>query len=102
LILTTPDIGEYTAEQKADYDALIESGDSIGMYVYQQTEDILVLNCLYQSFEPGTLVKYKKVVDDLNARGREMFEGELKEFETGGAIDYLSEAVQKLIDERAT
>lgn len=102
MILTTPDIGEYTPEQKAAYDVLIEAGDSIGMYVYQQTEDVLVLNCLYQSFEPGTLVKYKRVVDNLESRGREMFEGMQDEHREGGSIDDLSKAVQKLILERCT
>lgn len=101
MILTTPDIGEYTPEQKAAYDVLIEAGDSLGMYVYQQTEDILVLNCLYQSFQPGTVVKYKRVVDDLNGRGRQMFEGMLDEFQAGGDISYLSPTVQELIIARA-
>jgi recombination protein RecT len=69
-ILTSPDIGSYTAEQKAYYDQLIESGSGLGMFVFQQTlNNESLFTSLYHSFEKGTKGKYQRIVDELIKAG---------------------------------
>jgi recombination protein RecT len=68
-ILTSPELGSYTAEQKGYFDQLITNADALGMYTFQCTCDQSVFTNLYNSFEKGSVTKYKKIVGDLIARG---------------------------------
>jgi len=69
--VTAPTMGQFTAEQKNYFDQLISSGDSLGMYVFQQTlPDQSAFTNLYHSFEKGTKGKYQAVVDDLVRKGQ--------------------------------
>lgn len=68
-ILTSPEIRDYTADQKAFFDQLIVNNDSIGMYVFLTSVDEGVRNNLYHSFEKGQKGKYQRVVDDLYKAG---------------------------------
>ena len=75
-ILTSPDTGNYTAEQKAYFDQLIESSDGLGMFVFQQTlNDEALFTSLYHSFEKGTKGKYQRVIDELIRNGANKVEG---------------------------
>ena len=68
-ILTSPPIGQYTADQKAFFDGLISGSDAIGMFLFIQSIDETVFTNLYHSFEKGQKGKYQSIVDKLNAEG---------------------------------
>ena len=71
-ILTTPNAGQYTVDQKQYFDALIEQSNAIGMFALRKTLDELIFNNLYHSFEKPK-GKWQKIVDELLANGREKF-----------------------------
>jgi len=68
-ILSSPNMGQYTADQKAYFDQLIEKSDSWGMFVFRQTLDEVSFTNLYHSFEKGAKGKYQRVVDELTRKG---------------------------------
>jgi len=71
-ILTSPNLGEYSAEKKNYFDQLITKMDALNMFVLQcklnDQNDSAFVN-LYHSFEKGQKGKYQKIVDDLLAKG---------------------------------
>lgn len=69
-ILTSPEVRDYTGDQKKYFDQLITESDAIGMHVFQRTTDLQVFTNLYHSFEKGTKGKYQRIIDDLLSRGR--------------------------------
>ncbi len=72
-IQTTPSLAQPTPQQKEHFDALIEKGDALGMYVFhlamREISDNLWTN-LYHTFPKGHKGKYQKVVDELCAKGQ--------------------------------
>jgi recombination protein RecT len=71
-ILTSPNLGDYTAEMKSYFDELIQKGDALRMFVFQvktNDQNESIFTNLYHSFEKGQKGKYQKVIDDLIARG---------------------------------
>lgn len=71
-ILTSPNLGDYTAEMKEYFDSLIEKGDALRMFVFQvktNEQNESTFTNLYHSFEKGQKGKYQKVIDDLIAKG---------------------------------
>lgn len=74
-IVSSPNIGSYTAEQKQYFDQMIEKSDAFGMYVFQHTlNDEGTFTNLYHSFEKGQKGRYQRVVDELLKRGRGLLE----------------------------
>lgn len=71
-ILTSPSLGEYSAEQKNYFDQLIIQQDALNMFVLQcklnEQGDAAFVN-LYHSFEKGMKGKYQSIVDDLLKKG---------------------------------
>ena len=68
-ILSSPEISNFTGDQKEYFDQLITKSDAIGMYVLLDTVEETVRNNLYHSFEKGTKGKYQKIVDELYRKG---------------------------------
>lgn len=71
-ILSSPNLGDYTAEMKEYFDSLIEKGDALRMFVFQvktNEQNESTFTNLYHSFEKGQKGKYQKVIDDLIAKG---------------------------------
>lgn len=68
-ILTSPEIRDFTADQKAYFDQLITSSNKLEMYAFLTSVDESVRNNLYHSFEKGTKGKYQRLVDDLYKNG---------------------------------
>lgn len=68
-ILTSPEIKDFTGEQKSYYDQLIVNNDSINMFVLLSTVEETVRSNLYHSFEKGSKGKYQRIVDDLYSIG---------------------------------
>jgi phage RecT family recombinase len=68
-IATSPNISQPSGDQKAFYDALIESSDALGMYVFCETIDEGMRNTLYHSFLKGEKGRYQRIVDSLYAKG---------------------------------
>lgn len=71
-ILTSPSLTNFTADQKAYYDQLIEQSDALGMYVFLQTIEEGVSNNLYHSFERPK-GRYQDIVDSLERSGASLF-----------------------------
>lgn len=72
-IQTSPNIADFTGEQKEYYDQLIEKTESLEMYVFLSTVDESVRNNLYHSFKRGEKGKYQQVVDALYRNGASTF-----------------------------
>jgi phage RecT family recombinase len=70
-ILTSPEIKDYTAEQKQYFDQLITQSSALGMLAFQQTLDESTFTNLYHSFEKGQKGKYQRIVDELLKSGRD-------------------------------
>ncbi len=71
-ILTSPALGEYTAETKEYFDQLITKQDSLNMFVFQcklNEQNDTVFTNLYHSFEKGQKGKYQNMVDNLLKQG---------------------------------
>ena len=101
VVLTTsaPSINEYSQDQKEFYDQLIETNNEIGMFVFQQTNEPGINASLYNSFEKGTVTKFKRVVDELYSKGASMFEDYLnrfRELESAGDTDGIQELEAEL------
>lgn len=68
-IVTEPRMSQYSADQKAYFDSLIEKSDAIGMFALQATMDENAFNNLYHSFPKGKKGQYQRVVADLLRNG---------------------------------
>lgn len=68
-ITSAPEIRSYTAEQKAYFDQLISQSDHIGMFLFLNSLDYGVNAALFNSFEKGTITKYKDIVRELQRKG---------------------------------
>lgn len=73
-ILSAPALSNYNAEQKAYFDGLITNSDALGMFVLQCTMDESMFTNLYNSFEKGSVTKYKRIVGDLLSKGASIVE----------------------------
>lgn len=69
--VTAPQVGNYTVEQKKYFDSLISNSDSMGMFVFMSDLDHGVQTSLYNSFEKGTITKYKQIVTAMVKDGRD-------------------------------
>jgi len=70
LITTSPEIQEFTADQKHYFDSLIENADAMGMFVFMTSLSHGVQTALHNSFEKGSITKYKNIVRELQNDGR--------------------------------
>lgn len=68
-ILTSPSLGNYTADQKAYFDQLISTSDKVGMFLFTKSIDEATYTNLYHSFEKGQKGRYQAVVKSLTEEG---------------------------------
>ena len=68
LIINNPDIKEYTADQKAYFNQMIEKSDAIGMFCFMKSIPEGVYVSLYNSFS-SDITKFKRIVGDLEKNG---------------------------------
>jgi hypothetical protein len=68
-ILTSPELGSYTADQKGLFDQIISKADAIGMYTLQCTLDESTFTNLYHSFEKGQKGRYQGIIKQLLQTG---------------------------------
>lgn len=68
-IVNSPSTGGYSEDQKKHFDYLIESNDAIGMHCFMSSLDEGTQTALYNSFEKGTIGKYKALVSELQRKG---------------------------------
>ena len=66
---TSPEITQYTDEQKVYFDQLIEKSDALGMLVFSKSIEEGAFSSLYNSFEHGKKGQYKQLVNDLITAG---------------------------------
>jgi recombination protein RecT len=69
-IVTSPEIRNFTGDQKSMLDQLITNNDSIGMYCFMTSLPEGVQTSLRHSFPKGEKGKYAKLLDELQASGR--------------------------------
>jgi len=74
LVVSSPDLGQYSDELKAFFDELIQNDDALEMYVLQRTKTSAEFANLYHSFGKGEKGKYQRIVDDLLHKGQSMFQ----------------------------
>jgi len=99
---SSPDLGQYSDEQKAYFDQMLSSDDALEMYVLQQTISEKEFANLYHSFEKGTKGKYQAVVDSLTTKGKGQFEEYCVLLQQGHDVESeVSEEAFKLIESRA-
>lgn len=75
-IVSSPEIRDFTADQKAFYDQLITENNSIGMYVFLRSIEEGAATSLYHSFPKGEKGRYQRIVDGLYKSG----EASLREY----------------------
>ena len=68
-IVNNPNIRDFTLEQKAYLDQMIEKSDSTGMAAFRSSLDEGVFTNLYHSFEKGTKGKFQGIIDKLVSEG---------------------------------
>lgn len=68
LVVSNPEMTDYTALQKSYFNQLIEKSDAIGMFCFKQSIPVGVYISLYNSFE-SEITKYKKIVAELERSG---------------------------------
>lgn len=72
-LLSSPEIYSYNAEQKTYFDQLIQKNDAIGMYAFMSGISDSIQASLYNSFEKGSITKYKSLVSGLLKTGYDQF-----------------------------
>jgi len=68
-LITSPEISHYTEDQKKYFDSLITNSDAIGMHCFLTSIDQGIQTNLYNSFEKGTITKFKSIVSKLQQEG---------------------------------
>lgn len=71
-ILTSPQLGQYTADQKSYLDQLIQKPDPVEMLLFTKSLDESVFTNLYHSFEKGMKGKYQGIIDAQCKEGHEI------------------------------
>jgi len=72
-IVSSPEIMRHNAEQKNYFDQLISKNDCIGMYAFMGSVSDSIQSSLYNSFEKGTVTKFKSLVSGMTKTGFEQF-----------------------------
>lgn len=70
---TSPEIADYSEDQKSYYDSMISKNDKLGMYVFLTTIDESIKNNLYHSFKHGEKGRYQRISDGLYRDGYSVF-----------------------------
>lgn len=68
-LVSSPEMGDYTEEQKKHLDYLITNSDGIGMHCFLTSIDQGIQTSLYNSFEKGTITRFKAIVSKLQQEG---------------------------------
>lgn len=68
-LVSSPELHDYTDEQKKYFNQLIENSDAIGMCCFMTQLDDGVQASLYNSFEKGSIGKFKALVSKLTTDG---------------------------------
>ena len=101
--VTNPELPTFDDALKAHFDKTIADSDALEMYVIQRNTDTAIFTNLYNSFEQGTKVKFKKIVDELAEKGKDAFEEYIKLTQEGhNTEDEVSSEAWALIKSEAS
>lgn len=101
--VTNPELPTFDDALKAHFDKTIADSDALEMYVIQRNTDAAIFTNLYNSFEQGTKVKFKKIVDELAEKGKDAFEEYIKLTQEGhNTEDEVSSEAWALIKSEAS
>lgn len=108
-LVTSPDIGQYSDESKKYFDQVITQDDHLEMHVLARTLSTGEFTSLYNSFEKGSITKYKRLVDEMIQKGKHSFDeyvdlyNEYRSTDDQSGMDEItsevSEAAFKLIED---
>ena len=99
-ITTSPEIRDFTLDQKGYLDQLIESSNATGMAAFRTSLEEGVWTSLYHSFPHGEKGKYQKIIESMAAKGLDALKGYAEKIEIAvQANDDL--AVNEIIGELA-
>lgn len=68
-ILNNPELRDYSPQQKEHFDYLLSTGNAIDLHCFMCSLDEGVQIALHNSFEKGSITKYKKLVSELQQKG---------------------------------
>lgn len=68
-ITSAPALNHFTAEQKQYFDQLISQNSAMEMFLFLRSLDWGVKDSLFNSFEKGTITRYKQIVRELEHKG---------------------------------
>lgn len=83
----------YNATQKAQFDEIIETNDSLGMYLLRQVAPIEVYSDLFNSFPKGQKTKMKGLCRDMEVEGLNLFNDAVAAIDSGDGAA-LAEALE--------
>ena len=105
--VSSPEIQPHNDEQKAFFDQLITDDNCLDMHVMQRTIGSGVFSSLYNSFGKGDKTKFKRIVDDMTSKGRDIlieyqnaYQERVSENDSDGVLELqneVSEAAWELI-----
>ena len=118
-LISSPSVGQPTADQKNYFDSFIERGEALEMYCFAESfghdassPSAAIWTSLYHSFPKGEKGKYQRIVDDLRRKGGEQFSDLLSGLEAaihcqddvgiGEIVEGLSGDAQLLLASRLT
>lgn len=68
-IINNPELRDYSPQQKEHFDYLLSTGNAIDLHCFMCSLDEGVQIALHNSFEKGSITKYKKLVSELQQKG---------------------------------
>jgi len=86
-IANNPEIMDCTEDQKKFFDGLITAADDIGMFVFMTSLDHGVQTSLYNSFEKGSITKYKGIVSGMITSGSAQIRDCIQQIEESSASE---------------
>jgi len=104
-LLTSPNISQFTADEKEYFDQLIEESNAIEMFLFIDSIDEAVYISLFHSFEKGSKGKYQNLVNALQESGRAQMHDCIEQINTSatsgddsGILEIIEDASQAFMD----
>ena len=104
-IVSSPNITQFTLDQKGYLDQLIESNNAPGMAAFRNSVEEGVWTSLYHSFPKGEKGKYQKIIDNLVAKGMDLLKttaDQIEQTASNGDDAGVKEIIEELPEDEMT
>jgi len=71
--ITAGEVMGHSPDQKTYFDSLLKAGDAMHVYCFLKSVGPNVSTSLYNSFEKGSVTKFKRLIDELSSEGQRKF-----------------------------